>query len=212
MSPASTSTGRPARSSACAIPASGWRGPSPGSVQTSTSRSPGSVVSGRDRDDDAGQPRRRGQRGDGVGHERAAVEQGGHLRPAEAARRAAGEDDAERISALEVEGPAVAERLVALAHRLRGSPPRRRAAGRRSPRRVWRAMPSKTVPRIWVACRPCGVERLVDQQLHHHELVDRHARDPLDAAPRSARRARRRRGASIARPHSTASRPSGSRR
>ncbi len=44
---------------------------------------------------------------------------------------------------------------------------------------VWRAMPSKTVPSTCVACRPCEYSGLVDEQLVHHELVDRHLRDPL---------------------------------
>jgi hypothetical protein len=71
---------------------------------------------------------------------------------------------------------------------------------------VWRVMPSNTVPRTWVCLQALGVQRLVDEQLHHLQLVERVARDPLDQ-DLGALVELGGGGASIARPHSSASAP-----
>ncbi len=59
---------------------------------------------------------------------------------------------------------------------------------------MWRAIPSSSVPSDLRGVQPLGVEGLIDEQLHHAQLVHRHARDPpeqdLDALVELLRRGR----------------------
>ena len=112
-----------------------------------------------------------------------------------------------RSRALTVALPGRSRRTARRARRPRRARPPAPRRVNATPSGVWRAAPSSSVPMSCVVCRPICSIGLVDQQLHHVQLVGGQQRDALRQRQAPPRRARRRARPREASPHSTARAP-----